>query len=74
MERFSYKDGCGVREPMHIEAFKIRAALDYRQTALAYYYYDVILNSYTTKNLKNKAVFNLKQYCMHYYVALCNIF
>ena len=24
----------------------------------------------TTKNLKNKAIFNLKQYCMHCYVIL----
>ena len=31
-------------------------------------------NSYTsiTKELMNKAVLNLKQYCMHYYVALSN--
>ena len=35
------------------------------------YYYNV---SYTTKNLKNKAVFNLKQYCMHCYVTLSNVF
>ena len=28
----------------------------------------------TTKNLKNKAVFNLKQYCMHCFVTLSNIF
>ena len=29
---------------------------------------------YTTKNLKNKAIFVLKQYCMHCYVTLSNIF
>ena len=28
----------------------------------------------TTKNLKNKAVFNLKQYCMRCYVTLSNVF
>ena len=28
---------------------------------------------YTTKNLKNKAILNLKQYCMPCYVALSNI-
>ena len=29
---------------------------------------------YTTKNLKNKAVFNLKQYCMHCYVTFSIVF
>ena len=29
---------------------------------------------YTTKNLKNKAIFNLKQYCVCCYVALSNVF
>ena len=37
MERFSYKGRCGVRECTHIEAFKTRASLGYRQTASAYY-------------------------------------
>ena len=32
------------------------------------------LISYTTKNLKNKAIFNLKQYCMCYYVTFSDIF
>ena len=31
-------------------------------------------NSYTTKNLKNKTIFNLKQYCMYCYVTLSNVF
>ena len=26
-------------------------------------------NQFTTKNLKNKAVLNLEQYCMHCYVC-----
>ena len=30
--------------------------------------------SYTTKNLKNKAIFNLKQYCMRCYMTLSNVF
>ena len=30
-------------------------------------------NSYTTKNIKNKAILNIKQYCMHCYVTLNNI-
>ena len=30
MKDFSYKGGCGIREHMHIEAFKSRAGLDYR--------------------------------------------
>ena len=42
--------------------------------SLAYYQYNVIYNSYTTKNLKNKAIFNLKQYCMCCYVTLSNVF
>ena len=35
---------------------------------------NVIKNSYTIKNLKNKAVLNGKQYCMCCYVALSNVF
>ena len=31
-------------------------------------------NSKSTKELKNKAVLNLKQYCIHCYVALSDIF
>ena len=27
-----------------------------------------------TKNLKNKTVFSLKQYCVHCYVTLSNVF
>ena len=30
--------------------------------------------SYTTKKLKNKAVLNLKQFCIRYYVTLSNVF
>ena len=30
--------------------------------------------SYSTKELKNKAVLNLKQCCIHCYMALSNIF
>ena len=33
-----------------------------------------IKNSITPKNLKNKAVLNLKKYCMHCYMTLSNIF
>ena len=29
---------------------------------------------YTTKKLKKKAVLNLKQYCMRYYVTFSNVF
>ena len=29
---------------------------------------------YTTKNLKNKAIFNLKQYYMSCYVTVSNVF
>ena len=29
---------------------------------------------YTTKKLKNKAVLNLKQFCIRYYVTLSNVF
>ena len=59
---------------MYIEAFKRRAGLGYKQFWL-------IINitlfkrvSYTTKKLKNKAIFNLKQYCMQCYVTLSNAF
>ena len=29
--------------------------------------------SYSTKKLKNQAVINLKQYCMHYYMTFSNV-
>ena len=32
------------------------------------------MSSYTTKNLKNKTVFILKQYCMRCFVTLGNVF
>ena len=34
------------------------------------FWYNVI---YTTKELKNKVVLNLNQYCMHCYVVLSNV-
>ena len=34
----------------------------------------MLFKSYATKKLKNKAVLNLKQYCMRYYVTLSNVF
>ena len=34
----------------------------------------LIISSYTTKKLKNKALLNLKQYCMRFYVTLNNMF
>ena len=37
MERFSYKGGCSIRGHTHIEVFKSKAGLDYRQIALGYY-------------------------------------
>ena len=36
MERFSYKDGCGVHERTRIETFKRRAHLGYRLTAMGH--------------------------------------
>ena len=72
MERFNYKGECGVLECTHITTFKkeLSWAIDKRLW--------LIINAMsvvaTTKNLKNKAVFNLKQYCMHCYVTLSNIF
>ena len=42
MDRFSYKGGCGECEHTHIEAFKRRAGLDYRQT--------VPVNTYSKTN------------------------
>ena len=61
---------CGIREHMHIEMYERRAAwaLDQQLQVVIMQCY---LNSYTTKNLKNK---DLKQYCMHYYVTLSNVF
>ena len=34
----------------------------------------LFLKSKNTKELKNKTVLNLKQYCIHCYVAINNIF
>ena len=44
---------------MCIEAFKRRGSFGYRQMALGYQPRDIILNSYTTEELKNKAVVSL---------------
>ena len=78
MECFSYKGGCVVCgcvvcECMRIEIFKRRVGLGYRNgyRLLAIKCY---LNSCTTKKLKNKAVSILKQYYMHCYVTLSNVF
>ena len=66
MECFSYKGGCGVCEHAHIEAFKKELAWVIDKW--------LRVNSnkcyYITKELKNKTVLNLKQYCMLYYVTL----
>ena len=63
-EHFGYRSGCGVHGcRMHNEAFKRRAGLGYRSTALDYYY--------ATKKLKNKAALSVAIHC---YVILSNIF
>ena len=52
---FSYQGGCGIK---HIEAFERRArATDKWFQVISNF---VILNSYTTKELMNKAVLSLK--------------
>ena len=71
MEHFSYRGRCSVRECTRIEAFKIRAGLGYKRLWLIINKMVRILNSYTIKNLKNEVV---KQYCMHCYVTLSNVF
>ena len=55
MECFSYKGGCGILECMHIDTLKegLSWAID-KQLRLI-----ININSYTTKNLKNEAVFNI---------------
>ena len=68
MKHFSYKGGCGVHGRTRIEMFKRRAGLGYGFRLL------VIKCNYTTKKLKKKAVINLKQYCMCYYVTLSIVF
>ena len=39
-----------------------------------YLLFITVYNNYTTKKLKNKAILNLKQYCMRCYVALSYVF
>ena len=71
MECLSYKGGHDVRERTHIEVCKRRAGLGYIDKQLWIIINTVLFkNNYTTTNLKNKAVFKLKQYCMHCYVTL----
>ena len=71
MERFSYKGVCGICERTRIKVFKRRAGLGYRFIINTMLFKTV---SYASKILKNKAVFNLKRYCMHCYVTLSNVF
>ena len=61
-----------------IETFKRRAELGYMDKRLRLITNTVLFKTLiaTTKNLKNKAVFNLKQHCIcvAVYVTLSNIF
>ena len=70
MECFSYKGrhGCA-----HIKPFKEELAwtADKRLQVISTM---LLKKSYSTKELKNIAVLNLKQYCLRCYVALSNIF
>ena len=61
MAHLSYKGGCDIRVLRRLKE-ELCWAIDKR------------LHSYTTKNLKNKAVFNLQQYRMCCYVILSNVF
>ena len=74
MEYFGYIGGYSMREHVCIEVFKRRAGLSYRQMVSGYLLFITVYNNYTTKKLKNKAILNLKQYCMRCYVALSYVF
>ena len=72
-DRFSYKGGCGICECMCIEAEELAWAVDKQLRVISNkMLFKAVVR--TTKKLKKKAVLNLKQYCMHYYVTLSNVF
>ena len=73
MECFNYKDRCGVHEHTCIQAFKnqLAWAIDERFQVISF---KMFLNGYTTQNINNKNILNLKQYFMHCYVANDNVF
>ena len=72
-EHFSYKGGCGVCERMRINWKRLKEELAWAIDERLHVISNKMLfkHSYTTKKLKNKV---LKQYYMHYYVTLSNVF
>ena len=76
MEQFNYKNVCGVHQlHTHIEEFKeeLAWAIDKQLWVSS----NVILLKTVMplmRKLKNKAILSLKQYCMHCYVVLSNVF
>ena len=67
MEHFSCKGGCGMTCIKHLKE-ELVWATDKQLCIIIKY-----LN-YTTKELKNRVVLSLKQYCMCCYAVLSNIF
>ena len=67
MECFSYKSGCGICECTRIEIFK--EELGWAIDKQLWFIINTLFKTCTTKNLKNKAIFNLKQY--RTYALLC---
>ena len=69
MEHFSYGSGCGIHVARHLkQVLAWTTAKGFDLLAICGY-----LNSYTTKELRNKAVSSFKN-CVHCYVVLCNVF
>ena len=69
MEHFSYKCGCSIHVLRLIKEELVWAI----HKRFHFISNTMFLNCYTTKEPKNKAVFSLKQYCMHCYVVISNV-
>ena len=71
MEHFSYKGGCSLHEHTRIKVLRegLVWVIDKQlQLMIMKMLFKTVIA--TTKNLRNKVIFNLKQYCMCYYVSL----
>ena len=69
MEHFSYKSGCGMT---HIEVFKNE--LVWAIVKRLQFISNIMLVTYITKKLKNRAILNIKHYCTHCCMVLSNYF
>ena len=76
MEHFRYKDGCGVHG-RHTHIMHLKEELAWAIDKWLWVINNTMsfkICSYTTMKLKNKVALNLKQYFVHYYDVISNVF